>query len=318
MAFQYFLHHQVDIAVIETGLGGRLDATNIITPVLSVITNIGRDHIEILGETPEKIAAEKAGIIKKNIPVIIGESQPETLPVFQEFCTRQHAPMIIADTVYQLDYHLTPDDEMQVFEVKKEGNVRYPDIECGLLGHYQRKNIATVLAATDQLKQLQEQKFNIPERAIFKGLKNVITNTGLAGRWQILQHKPEIVCDTAHNSDGIREVMQQIKDSRYKKLHLVTGFVNDKNVDEILQYMPGNARYYFVRLSVPRTMDESILRDKAGRYGLKGQSFPNIETAFEIIKKEADPQDLIVVTGSNFLVADFLEMMRLTSPAGSE
>jgi len=295
----------VDIAVIEVGLGGRLDATNIITPVLSVITNIGRDHIEILGETPEKIAAEKAGIIKKNIPVIIGESQPETLPVFKEFCTRQHAPMIIADTVYQLDHHLSPHNKKQVFQVKYEGNIRYPDIECGLLGHYQRKNIATVLAATDQLKQLQEQKFNIPDTAISKGLKNVITNTGLAGRWQILQHKPEIVCDTAHNPDGIREIMQQIKDARFKNLHLVTGFVNDKNVDEILQYMPGNARYYFVRLSVPRTMDESHLQSKAARYGLQGHSFPNIKTAFEIIKKEADPQDLIVVTGSNFLVADF-------------
>jgi dihydrofolate synthase / folylpolyglutamate synthase len=309
MAFQYFLYHQVDIAVIEVGLGGRLDATNIIKPVLSVITNIGRDHTEILGETHEKIAIEKAGIIKENIPVIIGESQPETLPVFREFCTRHHAPMIIADTVYQLEHQLMPGNELQVFDVKYEGTSRYPHLECGLLGHYQRKNIATVLAATDQLKQLNE---TIPDNAIYKGLKNVIANTGLAGRWQIIQHKPALVCDTAHNSDGIREVMEQIKDSRFKNLHLVTGFVNDKDVDEILQLMPGNARYYFVRLSVPRTMDEKLLQIKACRYGLTGESFPNIKAAFEIIKKEADPLDLIVVTGSNFLVADFLAMNSLS------
>jgi dihydrofolate synthase/folylpolyglutamate synthase len=307
MAFEYFKTCNVDVAVVEVGLGGRLDATNIITPELSVITNIGKDHTEILGDTLEKIAAEKAGIIKKNIPVIIGESQDITLPVFRSVCQQLDAPMTIADKLFRIDYSMMSVDDYQVFNVRRNDEVYYTNLKCALLGHYQRKNVVTVLAVIEELTRLsEEQQFKIRENHIFAGVRNVIRNTALAGRWQIIRNNPLVICDTAHNADGIRVVLQQINESAYKQLHLVIGFVNDKDVHGIMKFLPIRAAYYFVRLSVPRTMDEKEMFLLAAKNGLRGKAYRGIADAYAAVMEKAGKDDLIVITGSNFLVADFL------------
>ena len=307
MAFMWFVHSKVDIAVIEVGLGGRLDATNVITPVLSVITNIGKDHMEILGDTLEKIAFEKAGIIKSHVPVVVGESQPQTLPVFRKAALPLDAQVNVADELYKIEYSLFSADGYQVFNVKKEGVIHFPNLKCELLGHYQRKNTTTVLAAIEQLKQAG---IHIAEKNIYAGIRKVISNTGLSGRWQILQHNPEVVCDTGHNADGLKQVMKQAAETPHEKLHLVIGFVNDKDIREILKYMPLKAAYYFTRLSVPRTLDETELAGTARRYRIKGQAYPHVSEAFDAARKNAGNNDLILITGSNFLVADFLASVK--------
>jgi dihydrofolate synthase / folylpolyglutamate synthase len=307
LAFRYYKENHIDLAIVETGLGGRLDSTNIISPLLSVITNIGKDHTEILGDTLQKIAVEKAGIIKRNIPVVVGEGQPETLPVFLDKSVQESAPLYIASDLYRIDYSLLSIDEYQVFNVKNEDEVRYTNLKCGLLGHYQMKNTVTVLAAVDQLRQAG---LVITEKDIYAGIRNVVTNTGLMGRWQVIQHNPTVVCDTAHNADGIKVVIQQIQNTPHKNLHLVMGFVNDKDIDQIIQYWPKNAFYYFTRLSVPRTMDQHDLVNLALRKGYKGEVFSHVSEALAAAKKKASTDDLLVITGSNFLVADALADLR--------
>jgi dihydrofolate synthase/folylpolyglutamate synthase len=305
MAFEYFKQSCVDIAVIEVGLGGRLDATNSISPVLSVITNIGKDHTEILGETLEKIAVEKAGIIKRNTPVVIGESQSETLPVFIQKSSQMEASIYFADEVYKIDYSLKSVDEYQLFNVKSHDEIIFANLKCGLLGHYQRKNAVTVLASVEHLKNAGLQ---ITDKDIYSGIRKVITNTGLSGRWQLILHKPTVVCDTAHNADGIKMVLQQVSETPYKNLHLIIGFVNDKDIHDILKYMPLQACFYFTRLSVPRTMDESELAALAQHYGYKGKAFASVRDAFTAAIEKAEMNDLVVITGSNFLVGDFLAL----------
>ena len=305
MAFNWFLYCHVDIAVIEVGLGGRLDATNVISPVLSVITNIGKDHVEILGDTLEKIAFEKAGIIKNSTPVIIGESQPQTLPVFREVAASRAAPLIVADETYRIDYSLLSADGYQVFNVKKDGEIYFLNLKCSLLGHYQRKNTVTVISSIDQLKRTG---IRISEKHIYSGIRKVIVNTGLSGRWQIMQHNPDVVCDTAHNADGLKQVLQQGAETPYKQLHMIIGFVNDKDIHEILRYMPVRGTYYFTRLAVPRTLDEKLLASAARSFRLKGSSYPDVKEAFAAAMSKAGQNDLVVVTGSNFLVADFLQI----------
>jgi dihydrofolate synthase/folylpolyglutamate synthase len=306
LAFAWFVHCQVDIAVIEVGLGGRLDATNIILPQLSVITNIGRDHLEILGDTPEKIAFEKAGIIKRNIPVVVGETQLQVLPVFRQVAESRQAPLVLAEEKYQIDYSLRSADGYQVFNVHRDGEVHLPNLKCSLLGHYQRKNTVTVLAAIEQLVQTGIQ---VKEKNIYAGIRKVISNTGLSGRWQIVQHNPQVVCDTAHNADGLKQVMQQVSETPCKQLHMILGFVNDKDTRDILRYMPAKASYYFTRLSVPRTMDEHELAKTARQCGLQGPAFDHVGKAWESAKARAGANDLIMVTGSSFLVADFLQLI---------
>jgi dihydrofolate synthase/folylpolyglutamate synthase len=307
MAFEYFKACKVDLAVIEVGLGGRLDATNIIIPELSIITNIGKDHTEILGDTLEKIAAEKAGIIKKNIPVIIGETQDETIRVFQTFCKKLQAPMILADKLFRIDSSKMPADDYQIFDVKREDEEYYSNLKCGLLGHYQRKNIISVLAAFGELSRLtEESQMQVAEKHIYAGIKYVIKNTELAGRWQVIKKNPLVICDTAHNYEGIKVVLQQINETAYKQLHMILGFVNDKDVTGIMKSLPLNAVYYFVRLSVPRTMDEKELYLTASKYGLSGKAFAGIREAWDAVMLKASKEDLVMITGSNFLVADFL------------
>jgi dihydrofolate synthase/folylpolyglutamate synthase len=303
MAFEYFKECHVDVAVIEVGLGGRLDATNIISPLASVITNIGLDHTEILGDTVEKIAFEKAGIIKHQTPVIIGETQSETLPVFTNISESRKAPMMVADQIYKIDYSLKSTDGCQVFNVMKNDKIFYPALKCGLLGRYQRKNTASVLAAIEVLQDI----LNITTENIYDGIRKVIKNTSLAGRWQIIRTEPAVICDTAHNTDGINVVLRQVNETPYKRLHMIIGFVNDKDIRKIMQLMPAEAAYYFTRLSVPRTMEESDLAAIAGEYGLKGQSFGDVGEAYKKALSTAGRDDLIMITGSNFLVGDFLE-----------
>ncbi|MBN2812462.1 MAG: bifunctional folylpolyglutamate synthase/dihydrofolate synthase [Bacteroidales bacterium] len=307
LAFEYFRQEKVDIAVIEVGLGGRLDATNIISPVLSVITNIGMDHTDLLGDTLAKIAAEKAGIIKNNTPVVIGETQAETIPVFSRVAQKRNAPITMADAIYKIDYSLKSLDGYQVFNVAKHGEVHYVNLKCGLLGHYQRKNAATVLAAIEVLQQLA---IHITEKDIFSGIRKVIVNTGLSGRWQITGHNPATICDTAHNADGIKTVMQQVNETPYRKLHLILGFVKDKNVTDIMKFLPPKASYYFTRLSVPRSLGENELAGLAKQCSINGKAFAGIEDAYSAAKSVAGEDDLIMITGSNFLVADFLNLLK--------
>jgi dihydrofolate synthase / folylpolyglutamate synthase len=306
LAFCYFVHCRVDIAVIEVGLGGRLDATNIINPILSIITNIGKDHTAILGDTLAKIAAEKAGIIKRRTPVVVGESHPETLPVFIRQAEEMKAPLVVADSTYHIDSSYLSVDGYQVLKVKRNEALPYPNLKCGLLGHYQRKNTATLLSAIDQLRQAG---ISLEEKVIYAGIKHVIKNTGLAGRWQITGHEPTTVADTAHNADGLKQVLQQVAETPNDHLHMILGFVNDKDIDAMLALLPANADYYFTRLSVPRTLDEKVLASKASEYGIKGLAYPHVREAYAGLKNKAAPHDLVVITGSTFLVADFLTLI---------
>jgi len=275
MAFDYFAKEEVDIAVIEVGLGGRLDSTNIIAPEVSLITNIGLDHMQFLGDTLEKIALEKAGIIKPKVPVVISETQPETEMIFKLIAHQLKSNIVFADVEPAVGY------------------------KTDLLGDYQQKNIAGVVATIHQLKH-----FNVPEETIAEGLKKVVENTGLLGRWQVLQEHPLVVCDTAHNKEGLQLVLKQVEKQSYNKLHMVLGFVNDKDVRSVLTIFPKNARYYFVRPSIPRGMDAGVLEELAQEQGLRGKKYKSVQQGLKKALKKADESDMIYVGGSTFVVAE--------------
>lgn len=278
LAFDYFSEKKVDIAIIEVGMGGRLDSTNIITPLLSVITNIGKDHTQFLGDTLEKIAFEKAGIIKPNIPVVIGEYTSETKPVFLEIAK-----------LNQSEIHFAQD-------------VILPDYPCGLLGDYQLKNKKTVIETFRNLKS----DFNISEENIKNGILNVVKNTNLQGRWQILQENPKVICDTAHNAHGLEIVIQQLKKEEFKQLHIVLGVVNDKDLDSILPLFPKNAIYYFCKPKIERGLSAKILQEKAATYNLKGNIYNSISIAYKKAQANSDAKDLIYIGGSSFVVAEII------------
>jgi dihydrofolate synthase/folylpolyglutamate synthase len=278
LAFDYFAKEQVDVAVIEVGMGGRLDSTNVITPLVSVITNIGLDHTQFLGDTLPKIAAEKAGIIKSNIPVVIGECLDETKSVFVVKSKTENAPIYFAQ------------DNPEVF------------YECALLGDYQIHNKKTVL----QTIELLQSQFKIEENHIMLGLKNVIVNTGLLGRWQILKQKPFVVCDTAHNSHGLKVVVNQISKHQYETLHVVLGVVNDKDLDTILPLFPKNAKYYFCKPNLPRGLNAELLQDKAANFGLQGEVFDSVSSAYIAALDVAQDVDFIYIGGSTFVVAEIV------------
>jgi dihydrofolate synthase/folylpolyglutamate synthase len=279
LAFEYFKTENIDVAVIETGLGGRLDSTNIITPILSVITNIGMDHTQILGNTLELIAGEKAGIIKRDIPVVIGEFTTETKQVFSEKARAMHSDIYFASDLITADF------------------------DSDLKGDYQKSNRKTVLQSVEILKQ---KGFTISEQNIRAGLSNVGRNTGLMGRWQQLREHPTVICDTAHNSHGLQSVIAQIQSTSYDKLHVVLGLVNDKNLDEILPLFPKNAVYYFCRPDIPRGLDIEILQDYAGKYNLEGKSYASVSKAYAAAVEQAAMNDFIYVGGSTFVVAEIL------------
>ncbi|MEZ4842227.1 MAG: folylpolyglutamate synthase/dihydrofolate synthase family protein [Flavobacteriaceae bacterium] len=277
LAFDHFAKQKVDIAVVEVGLGGRLDSTNIITPVVSVITNIGLDHTQMLGDTLEKIAFEKAGIIKENTPVVIGERQEETENVFIETTKNKNAPIYFA--------------EDKVTEI----------YESDLKGNYQQKNIKTVVTTSHILK---EKGFAITEKHIKSGILHVVKNTGLLGRWQVLQKEPTVICDTAHNREGLTYVMQQLREQHFNKLHIVLGVVNDKDLQSVLPLFPKNATYYFCKPDVPRGLEAQILREKAKEYDLFGELYNSVKEALNEALKSAATDDLIFVGGSTFVVAE--------------
>ncbi|MFY9152988.1 MAG: folylpolyglutamate synthase/dihydrofolate synthase family protein [Prolixibacteraceae bacterium] len=303
MAFDYFRTCQVDIAVIEVGLGGRLDSTNIITPEVSVITNISFDHQNLLGDTLAEIAAEKAGIIKQNIPVIIGETSPETDFVFNQFAEKLQAPIFFADQEYHSDYSMLTIGGKQSLNIRNSEKIIYSDLEIDLLGIYQRQNVANVLKTIDILKG---KDWNLSESSIRKGLANTIRNTGLMGRWQIIGNNPLIVCDTGHNSAGIKLVVEQIRQTVWKELHIVIGMVNDKDQDKVLELLPSNAHYYFTKASIPRASEPDVLSAKANKYGLHGNCYSTVHQALSAARVHAGENDLIFVGGSTFIVAEIL------------
>ena len=277
MAFNHFENEKVDIAVIETGLGGRLDSTNIINPVLSIITNIGLDHTKLLGNSIEKIAKEKAGIIKDNTPVIIGSRQKKTEYIFQEISEYKNAEIYFSDI-----------------------NSNY---KTDLKGNYQKQNISTALKSIDILKDLN---WTISENNIKKGLINVVKNTGLYGRWQIISKQPLTICDTAHNIDGIKHIIQELKNTPHNNLHFVFGTVNDKQIDSMLKLLPKNALYYLCKANIERAMDTNTLYKKAKKLNLNCITYTSVKKALAAAKKKAKNKDLILISGSTFVVAEVL------------
>jgi dihydrofolate synthase / folylpolyglutamate synthase len=303
LAFDYFSQQKVDIAIIEVGLGGRLDSTNIITPEVSVITNIGLDHTNLLGDTLEKIAAEKAGIIKSNVPAVVGLTQIETKNVFTEIARRNQASLFFADQEYVATYSMLGLDGKQILNVDRNGEMAFPEIKLDLLGMYQARNVPVVLKT---LEILIENGWQISMENIYEGLENAAKLTGLLGRWQIIGNNPLTVCDTGHNEDGIKMVVSQIKNTPYKTLHFVFGVVADKNQDAVLLLLPTDAIYYFTRADIPRAMNEQELAQKAAGFGLKGESYSTVAEAFNAAKVNAGKNDLIFVGGSTFVVAGIL------------
>lgn len=304
MAFKYFAVQEVDAAIIEVGLGGRLDSTNIIIPILSVITNISFDHTQFLGDTLPKIAAEKAGIIKPKIPVIIGENvNEEVMHIFDEKAREVNSPIIFAEDDSLVKSVETTTSGELLFQTEE-----YADLTVSLGGLYQTKNVNTVLTSIKMLKSLH---CKIPKKAVYGGLAHIQALTGLQGRWQILQESPKIICDTGHNEVGISYVVEQLKHESYKQLRIVFGMVNDKDISKVLDLLPKDAVYYFAKASVARALDADELKQMAAEKGLNGNAFPTVEDAITAAKKDATDTDLIFIGGSNFIVADALAMFYL-------
>ncbi|MGC8823073.1 MAG: bifunctional folylpolyglutamate synthase/dihydrofolate synthase [Bacteroidales bacterium] len=309
MAFAYFADVKVDVAVVETGLGGRLDSTNVIRPILSVITNISFDHTDILGDTLEQIAFEKAGIIKPHTPVVIGETHALTMPVFMKKATAEEAPLTVADAKYEAILIAEHADSMD-FQLRDRASASMVLAgKCDLIGHYQLKNIVTSYCAIDIVR---EAGFQISDNALIEGLANVKIKTGLMGRWQIVQENPMIICDTAHNPSGIEQVTRQLVRLKPRRLHVVLGFSADKDVEHMLKIFAervGNngVTYYYTRSSVKRSMVAAELADKARLHGIAGTPYDQISEAFEAARAQADREDVIFIGGSNFVVGDFLK-----------
>ncbi len=300
MAFDYFVHQKVDIAIIEVGLGGRLDSTNVITPEVSVITNIGYDHMNILGNTLEKIAAEKAGIIKKEIPVVVGETVPETLPVFEKTAREKNAPVHFASQKKQALSWKWEKHEM-IVEVAEKNKTDHEIYHLDLPGIYQTKNLLTVL---ETCSVLQQQDWNITDAIIHTALKQVKKLTGLQGRWEMIHHKPDIILDVAHNEAGIKQLLEQVEVTDHHELHLIMGFVNDKEIGTILSHLPKTAHYYFTQAHIPRALPLDDLLQAAKAAGLKGKVYEDVNLALKEAKTKAKENDLIIVFGSFFLVAE--------------
>jgi dihydrofolate synthase/folylpolyglutamate synthase len=300
LCFQHFAYHKVDIAIIETGLGGRLDSTNVIAPILSVISNIGWDHMDMLGDSLDKIAFEKAGIIKAKTPVVIGEALSVTEPVFRKKSKAEKAEIIFAQKEYTMDYFSTTKNGV-LCDVKKGNQMYFKNLDCDLGGIYQQKNIITLIAAIDILK---EQGYPISENDIRSGLEHVKRNTGLMGRWQVLKEKPFTVCDTGHNVDGIKYVMEQLKSIPSSKLRMVFGMVKDKDISKVLALLPKEAKYYFCKANLPRALDEKEMQAQASVFGLMGNCYASVIEAYKAAQSESIDTDVVFVGGSTFVVAE--------------
>jgi dihydrofolate synthase/folylpolyglutamate synthase len=302
MAFESFRKEKVEVAVIETGLGGRLDSTNIIEPVVSVITNIGLDHTNFLGNSLKKIAGEKAGIIKYRTPVVIGETQ-EIFPVFMKRANEMEATLYIADQWYRVEEFEPGTIKSQSFQIYLKDELQFDRLVTDLKGNYQKKNIATVLRTIDVLK---EEGFKVPDESIYAGCRNVKRLTGLRGRWEILGTNPLIICDTGHNREGLIEVVRQIKRTPHKKLHFIFGTVSDKDPIPVLKTLPKDAIYYFTQADIPRAMAKEELAKLALKEGLKGKVYSTPMVALEAAKNASKRDDLIFVGGSTFVVAEII------------
>ncbi|MCP3927580.1 MAG: bifunctional folylpolyglutamate synthase/dihydrofolate synthase [Bacteroidetes bacterium] len=301
MAFQHFAQEEVDIAVIETGLGGRLDSTNILHPLLSIITNISLDHQSFLGDTLPLIAAEKAGIIKKNIPIVIGEKQVETQAVFEEVARKKNAPIYYADQLWHVKEKCSTDDH-DCFDVYGKGKLKYTDLLLNLKGPFQKKNLIPVLEALELLKPL----FEFKDAFIRKGLQSVIELTNYQGRWQKIGENPTILCDSAHNEAGLKMVLSEIQKLPFHELHCVIGLVKDKEAEKVLSIFPEDARYYFCKPDIPRGLDAKNLQEKAANVGLKGRVYLSVKNALRAANRAASKDDLIFVGGSTFVVAEVI------------
>ncbi len=307
LAFDYFASEKVDMAVIETGLGGRLDSTNIIMPVLSVITNISLDHTQFLGNTLSAIAAEKAGIIKEGIPVVIGEFNPETFPVFEEIADRKHAPLYLADRRYKIAKGSNQNNVYErLIRIESEGRPVTDFIRFPLSGDYQLKNLVTFLEAAHVLKDIVPYRIGNIQHAI----EHVVENTRFRGRWQIISQQPLTICDVGHNTDGITFISNQIKHIDYHHLHFVLGMVNDKDVDNIIQLLPKHkSTYYLCRADIERALDPDLLGEKMRALGYTVMVYTTVPEAYRAARQNAEQDDLIFIGGSCFVVGDLLKSL---------
>jgi dihydrofolate synthase / folylpolyglutamate synthase len=319
MAFDHFAREKVDIAIIEVGLGGRLDSTNVITPLMGVITNISFDHMDMLGHTLPLIAGEKAGIIKPGIPVVIGETHPETAPVFRQKAAEQQAPITFADqecttSVVAEATNLETWDRT-VYRVQRGNAVVYPPFEAQVAGPFQAKNVNTAAQAVAILDQipgfqaiLSRKKITATATSVFpEALAQLRTRTKFQGRWQVIGTSPTILCDSAHNDAGLASVFETILEApQWQHLHIVTGFVNDKDLSKALRHFPAQAQYYFAKANIPRGLDAELLREKAAEFNLHGKAYSSVPNALKAAKKAAHPNDLILVVGSIFVVAEVI------------
>ena len=303
MAYNYFAESNVDVAVIEVGLGGRLDSTNIITPVLSVITNIGHDHMDLLGDTLQKIAVEKAGIIKESVPLLISETQLETKNVFIKKANESHSKISFADKMFSCDLKRNDNinSERRYLISELSGNLIIEG-KTFLGGDYQARNLQAVFAVFEILKDV----FEVSGENITEGIKKVVINTGFQGRWQILSTSPLTICDTGHNREGLEYVLDQLNRIPKSALRIILGFVNDKDLGSVLPLFPSNAHYYFTKAKVPRALNEVILKSEAEKYGLKGKCFADVATALKCARENAKRSDLIFIGGSTFVVAEVI------------
>jgi dihydrofolate synthase / folylpolyglutamate synthase len=304
LAFQYFADEKVDVAVIEVGLGGRLDSTNIITPEASLITNIGFDHQALLGDTLQEIAGEKAGIIKPGIQATISLKQPETESVFKAKATEVNAPLYFATDTYKVELK-SHSLEQQVFDVYKQEQLYLQDVKLDLTGIYQRYNLPGVLQT---IAILSERGFTITEAAIRSGLANTKQLTGLKGRWQVLNNNPLTICDTGHNVDGINQILAQLHSLQPKQVHFVFGAVNDKDITNILEMLPKSYVYYFCQANIPRALPVDELLQKARQVGLTGKAYSSVSDAVQAAKENAVPDEVIFIGGSTFVVAEIEEL----------
>ena len=301
MAFDYFALQKVDIAIIEVGLGGRLDSTNVIIPELSIITNIGWDHMNLLGNTLEEIAFEKAGIIKKNIPVVIGEKKKETETVFGNIALSKNASLYFAEENFSVKDYKLSNNSIIISVTDKNSNIH--NYELDLAGIYQTKNILAVLQAIEVL-----EGWKITQQNIQTALKNVKGLTGLHGRWEVIHEEPTVVLEVAHNKDGIEQMLLHLQKISFDKLHIILGIVKDKDIEQVLQLLPKKANYYFTQAHIPRALNAQILQIKAAEFSLKGNYFDDVNTALEQALSTASKDDLILICGSIFLVAEVTQI----------
>ncbi len=301
MAFSYFAQKEVDFAVVEVGLGGRLDSTNVVTPEISVITNVGIDHVSILGDNIKTIAVEKAGIIKENKPVVIGKHNIESDEVFNNKAADLNSEIYYSQDFYQIEMMEISNNYRRVISKDKDGNIT--ELFIPLLGLYQQNNLSLVLKVADVLI---EKGYSLNKDIIAKGVENVVKNTNLLGRWQIINESPKIIVDTGHNEDAILNIVNQINEESYKNLHIIFGMADDKEIDNVLSLLPKEAIYHFVNADSPRSISSNELKNRALKFDLHGESYPSVNSALNYVKNIAGLKDLIFIGGSTFVVAEII------------